>query len=55
MGLDAVDGAELSLWLQKQTATCARLLGYAGCIMTDEQGTLYMIDMFGREADMQIH
>lgn len=32
------------LWeIQRLTAKCAVVLGYRGAIMTDEQGTLYMI------------
>lgn len=42
-------------WRQLQTAICAKMLGYQGCLMTDEQGGVYFIDMFGRESELQIH
>ncbi|MBA8734250.1 hypothetical protein [Chromobacterium violaceum] len=49
--LDSEDADDL--WdAQLFTARAAKILGYRGCIMRDEQGTLYMIDMLGREADL---
>ncbi|PXX42228.1 hypothetical protein [Aquitalea magnusonii] len=53
-GWDLIDSwdAEQDWDLQRLTASAAKILGYRGCIMKDEQGTLYMIDMLGREADL---
>lgn len=49
--LDSCDADDL--WdVQVFTARAAKLLGFRGCIMNDEQGTLYMIDMLSREADL---
>lgn len=43
--------AEDALWyIQGQQAQCAQKMGYDGCEAMDEQGTVYMIPMFGREA-----
>jgi len=46
-----IDGcdADMSWWLQLQTAKAARALGYDGCQMTDEQGSVYFIDMYKKE------
>jgi hypothetical protein len=40
-------------WLQRVTARAAKTLGYRGCIMTDEQGGMFMIDMEGRENELE--
>ncbi|OVE45677.1 hypothetical protein [Chromobacterium violaceum] len=49
--LDSADADDL--WdVQLFTARAAKLLGYRGCIMSDEQGALYMIDMLGHEAEL---
>ena len=39
--------------MQHRTARAAKILGYRGCIMEDEQGTLYMIDMLGKECELK--
>ena len=52
--LDVEDPAELSWDIQRLTAECARRLGYRGVIVEDEQGSAYMIDMLGREADLSL-
>lgn len=44
--------AEASWECQLFTARAARMLGYEGCIMQDEQGALFMIDMLGRESEL---
>ncbi len=31
-------------WIQFKTAECAKALGYIGCEMKDEQGTVYLLD-----------
>lgn len=31
-------------WVQRQTAECAKILGFVGVSMRDEQGTCYMLD-----------
>lgn len=40
-----VDDAENDWWVQSQTAECARILGFVGVSMRDEQGTCYMLDV----------
>ena len=42
---DCVD-SEDSFYIQHMTAKCAKLLGFDGCAMSDEQGTVYFIDIF---------
>ena len=44
--------AEMSFEIQHLTAKCAKILGFRGASMLDEQGTCYMISMFGRESEM---
>lgn len=44
--------AEMSWEIQRMTAQCAKTLGYRGAYMPDEQGTCYMISMFGRESEL---
>ena len=48
-----LDFAETAWWIQKQTAECSKILGYKGCIMTDEQGALYMID--GKQIKLDLY
>lgn len=45
--------AELSWDIQALTARAAKVLGFRGVSMRDEQGTCYMIDMLGRESELQ--
>ncbi|OUI99542.1 AcrIF11 family anti-CRISPR ADP-ribosyltransferase [Acetobacter cibinongensis] len=49
---EAEDLAEAAWEMQTYTAKAARSLGYRGVQVTDEQGAAWMIDMFGREADL---
>lgn len=44
--------AEKSWWLQGKRGEAAKNQGFDGCEDTDEQGTVYIIPMFGREADL---
>ncbi|SMF80656.1 hypothetical protein [Pseudobacteriovorax antillogorgiicola] len=37
--------AEFSWWLQLMTAQCAKALGYKACLMEDEQGAVYFVDV----------
>ncbi len=55
-GWDIIDAwdADDSFFIQKCTARAAKILGYRGAIMTDEQGALYMIDMLGHEDELEI-
>lgn len=46
------DKADASWLVQHFTARAAKLLGYRGVAVSDEQGTAYMIDMLGREAEL---
>ena len=49
--LDSDDSDDL--WdVQLYTAQAAKILGYRAVEVSDEQGTAYMIDMLGREAEL---
>ena len=48
------DLADASWDIQKTTAQAAKLLGFRGVKVSDEQGSAYMIDMAGRESELQI-
>lgn len=51
--LDYVDADDL--WdVQHYTAKAAKILGFRGVRVTDEQGTAYMIDMLDFAKDLQI-
>lgn len=50
---DDCGDAELSWDIQALTAQAAKILGYRGVSMSDEQGTCYMIDMLGHEAELE--
>ena len=49
---DDCGDAELSWEIQALTARAAKILGYRGVSMQDEQGRCYMIDMHGREHEL---
>lgn len=53
--LDGVEGdlGEMSWDVQHFTARAAALLGYRGVAVRDEQGTSYLIDMAGREGELE--
>ena len=44
--------AEGSWWLQGKRGECALKMGYDGCADRDEQGTVYIIPMTGREEEL---
>lgn len=46
--------SEMSWKLQLLSGKCARALGYRGVILNDEQGALYLIDMFKKEDELKI-
>jgi hypothetical protein len=48
----AEDAADIGWKIQRLTAEAGRLLGYRGVSMQDEQGTVYLIDMLGRESEL---
>lgn len=50
---DFCGDAEDSWKIQHISAQAARLLGYRGVSMQDEQGTVYMIDMIGHENELE--
>lgn len=51
-GIEPEDAADASWDVQLFTARAAALLGYRGVAVSDEQGTSYMVNMLGREADL---
>ena len=52
--IDAEDLADASWDIQSITARAAKMLGYRGVKVADEQGSAYMIDMTGRESELHI-
>ncbi|OLS61910.1 hypothetical protein [Pseudomonas putida] len=47
-GIDSDDALDIQLY----TARAAKLLGFRGVEVSDEQGAAYMIDMLRREAEL---
>ena len=45
---------EDSWWLQGKRGECAVKMGYDGCEDEDEQGTVYIVPMLGRESELTI-
>lgn len=52
---DLNDIGEASWKIQRLTAKAAKLIGFRAVEVTDEQGTSWMVDMLGREADLKIY
>jgi len=50
--IESEDAAEASWTVQHFTARAAKLLGFRAVRVQDEQGSAYMIDMLGREAEL---
>lgn len=50
--VEAEDLAEASWDIQLATARAAKILGYRGVVVSDEQGAAYMIDLLNREAEL---
>jgi hypothetical protein len=46
--------AEDSWWLQGKKGECAVKMGYDGAEDMDEQGTVYIIPMMGRENELTL-
>ena len=46
--------AEGSWWLQGKRGECAVKMGYDGCEDEDEQGTVYIVPMAGRESELRL-
>lgn len=46
--------ADISWDVQHFTARAAKILGYRGVIVQDEQGGAWMIDMLGRESELEL-
>lgn len=44
-----MEKAEADWWIQELRGECAKKMGYDGCEDEDEQGSVYIIPMFGRE------
>ena len=42
-----------SWWLQGKRGECAVKMGYDGCADEDEQGTVYIVPMTGRETELK--
>ncbi len=49
-----ISDGEHSWWLQKKRGECAKKMGYDGCEDEDEQGTVYVIPMTGRESELRL-
>lgn len=47
------DGED-SWWLQGKRGQCAVKMGYDGCEDEDEQGTVYIVPMTGRESELKL-
>lgn len=45
---------EVDWWIQAQQGKAAKLMGYEACVARDEQGTVYIIPMYGRAADLHL-
>jgi hypothetical protein len=43
-----------SWWLQGKRGECAVKMGYDGCEDEDEQGTVYIVPMLGRESELTL-
>lgn len=43
-----------SWWLQGKRGECAVKMGYDGCQDKDEQGTVYIVPMMGRESELKL-
>lgn len=43
-----------SWWLQGKRGECAKKMGYDGCEDRDEQGTVFIIPMTGRESELKL-
>ena len=51
--LGSCDG-EGSWWLQGKRGECAVKMGFDGCEDIDEQGTVYIVPMTGRESELKL-
>lgn len=51
--LDDFEGED-SWWLQGKRGECAVKMGFDGCKDEDEQGTVYIIPMLGREDELKL-
>lgn len=52
--IDADDLADAEWDIQHAAAQAAKILGFRGVRVQDEQGSAYMIDMLGRESDLTL-
>lgn len=41
-------------WIQAKQGECAKLMGYEACEAWDEQGTVYIVPMLGRENELSL-
>jgi len=46
--------ADDSWWLQGKRGQCAAKMGFDGCEDEDEQGTVYIVPMKGRESELKL-
>jgi hypothetical protein len=46
--------ADGSWWLQGKRGECAVKMGFDGCEDEDEQGTVYIVPMLGRESELKL-
>jgi len=52
--MDYTEYSEYEWEIQRKQARAAVNMGYEGCQGTDEQGTVYIIPMFGRESELKL-
>ncbi len=46
------DGENM-FWLQGKRGECAKKMGFDGCLDVDEQGSVYIVPMSGRESELK--
>ena len=51
---DPLADAENDWWLQGKRGECAVTMGFDGCEDRDEQGTVYIVPMKGREIELTL-
>jgi len=52
--LDHFSTAEQDWWIQAKQAECAKKMGFVGVESVDENGTVYIINMIGKESELNL-